>query len=248
LLVQSLAAACHSVPDKTPRSIHSVFTAEGRPDSLVRWSVDVVHEGRTFATCAVSGRQGDRLLATSLVSLHSPDAAGAPAHGSPRPPVPGPGTWSVVAAAGSLPVELRAVGDSDLAGGGVGPPSFAIWLRAPRALGAAAATPDPGWAVLAYCSDGLMLASALRPHDGLSFGAPSIASSAVTSHTLSFHGAPSASVFGDGEWMLFTVEAPAFSGGRAYTRGDWYNESGALVASCAQEGLVRLSADSGVPR
>ncbi|MGO8875162.1 MAG: acyl-CoA thioesterase [Acidimicrobiales bacterium] len=288
LLAQAIAAV--RSPGKVVRSLHLVFIAEGRPDTAVSWSVDALQDGRTFATRSVVALQGERVLATGLVSLHAPDASGHRLEHSIAPPiVPPPAGIAAIPQLGALAFETRPVlldealvrgplppvghphghllepfwlrlgyasvpkpqpetppapGDApappptpSLDGLAVGPPELAVWMRSPRPL-REAADQLSHQALLAYASDVTMMVAAMRPHAGVGFGSPAVEASAVTTHTISFH-----RPFRVDEWLLFVQESPAAAGGRAYVRGDWFDEGGEVVASCAQEILIRLAGD-----
>jgi acyl-CoA thioesterase-2 len=90
--------------------------------------------------------------------------------------------------------------------------------------------------VLAYASDYGLLGTALRPH-GLSFVQPELQLASLD-HALWFH----RDVRLD-DWLLYAMESPSASGARGYTRGQIFAEDGTLVASVAQEGLMRLRDD-----
>jgi acyl-CoA thioesterase-2 len=288
LLAQAIAAA--GAAGKVVRSLHLVFIAEGRPDTPVSWSVEALQDGRTFATRSVVALQGERLLASGLVSLHAPDGSGLRLEHSIAPPaVPPPAETAAVAQLGAMAFETRPVlldgplaraplptvgsppghpvepfwlrfgyryvpkrqpetpaasGDAPAAppppaldGLAVGPPELAVWMRSPRPP-RDAADQVSHQALLAYASDVTMMVAAMRPHAGVGFGSPAVEASAVTSHTISFH-----RPFRVDEWLLFVQESPAAAGGRAYIRGDWFDEGGEVVASCAQEILIRLAGD-----
>jgi acyl-CoA thioesterase-2 len=180
----------------------------------------------------VSGRQGERNIVSALVSMHVAEVG--IEHQIEMPRVGGPEGLSTLRSVRTMPVEMRVVGDVPLDTAEVGAPELDIWMRLPRPLRSASRIAHE--AVLAYCSDGVMLAPALRPHEDLGFGSPRIVASAVTSHTVSFH-----RPFSLDGWMLFALTAPSASGGRAYMRGDWFSADGVLVASCAQEAMVRTT-------
>jgi acyl-CoA thioesterase II len=67
-----------------------------------------------------------------------------------------------------------------------------------------------------------------------------VKASAVTSHTISFHRPVRVD-----EWLLFVQESPAAAAGRAYIRGDFFDDAGTVVASCAQEALIRVASADG---
>jgi len=246
LLAQAMAAA--RTPGKVVRSLHLVFLAEGRPGEPVAWSVEDLHDGRTFATRSVVAMQGERLLASGLVSLHDPDT-GRPSldHSIAPPVVPPPSGLPAVGRLGAMAFNTRPVAtigsrNHDVAGAPVtldgleiGPPELAVWMRAPRPL-RSAGDQLLHQELLAYASDLTMMVAAMRPHAGVGYGSALVEASAVTSHTISFHRPVRVD-----EWLLFVQESPAAASGRAYIRGDWFDESGSVVASCAQEVLIRIT-------
>jgi acyl-CoA thioesterase-2 len=259
LLAQAAAAAAATPPGgggKVVRSLHLVFIAEGQPDAPVDWSVQTLHDGRTFATRSVAARQGARIVAAGVVSSHLPDIPGASArvldHSMAPPSVPAPPDLAPVRALGAMPFETRPVLPAHLAAPGapemllepaldglaVGPPELAVWMRAPRAPRTVEGA-DPQLRqqeLLAYASDLTMMVAAMRPHEGVGFGARAVTASAVTSHTVSFHRPIHVE-----DWLLFVQESPVAAAGRAYVRGDVFDSSGVVVASCAQEVLIRVA-------
>jgi acyl-CoA thioesterase-2 len=88
-------------------------------------------------------------------------------------------------------------------------------------------------ALLAYASDYGLLGSALRPH-GLTVQSPEVMVASLD-HAIWFH-----RTFRVDEWLLYDIESPYAGGARAFTRGAFYTRSGSLVASVAQEGLLRM--------
>lgn len=238
LLAQALAAGLATDDSgKVPRSLHLVFTAEGRPDAPVLWSVGRVHSGATFATRTVSATQADRLLASGVVSLHRLGDAG-PDHGIRPPQVEEPATLEDVPQLGAMALEVRSAGNVPLDGVAVGPPELAVWMRLPGGYELAPGDAGAHEEILAYSSDLTMMAAALRPHEGLGFGTSSLIGSAVTSHTISFHRPVSVA-----DWLLFAQSSPVAAGGRAFVRGDWFTRAGELVASCAQEVFLKVAAE-----
>jgi acyl-CoA thioesterase II len=259
LLAQAIAAAATSGDArKLVRSLHLVFVAEGRPEAPVDWSAASLHDGRTFATRSVIARQGGRVLASGVVSLHVPDSPGEAGgrvldHSIAPPSVAAPPALASIGQLGAMAFETRPVPASEptapatphepgspvLDGLAVGPPELAVWMRACRAPASVEGTMPQvrHQELLAYASDLTMMVAAMRPHAGVGFGAPVVAASAVTSHTISFH----RQIRVD-DWLLFVQESPAAANGRAYIRGDMFDVSGTVVASCAQEVLIRVVA------
>jgi acyl-CoA thioesterase-2 len=229
LLAQAIEATAVTVPEKEPRSLHLVFASEGKPGVPIEWQVGRSHEGRSFATRTVSAYQGERLLCTGAASLTGSEEG--IAHQDDMPDVERPEDLPENPPSGAFPCEMRVCGGVDLSGNRTGPPELAVWMKLARPVRGPLRLQQE---LLACCSDGTMMSAAILPHEGVGWGSPRVKASAVTTHTISFH---QPFVFDD--WMLFVQHSPASHAGRAYIRGDWFTAAGALVASCAQEVLIR---------
>jgi acyl-CoA thioesterase-2 len=166
------------------------------------------------------------------VSLHDGDEAG-PEQQAPAPAAEPPDA-AVPLDLGIVPWETRALPGGDLDDRGAGPAAFAFWMRAPE-------LPDDRTlhrALLAHATDLTLIGTALRPFPGVSqLDAHVTVRTAVTTHTLWFH-----RPFRLDEWLLLRQESPVAAHGRAYGRGDVFTATGDLVASYAQESMVRLPA------
>jgi len=232
LLAQALGVAAATTEGKVPKSLHLLFLAEGRPGTPVCWSVDELHSGRSFASRALTACQGDRMLVAGLASMHATEPG--LEYQEPPPDVQQPEELKPIAPTGAMPLEMRVDGDAALDSDAVGAPCLSVWMRVPSDH--LPGSPLVQQQLLAYCSDATMMAAAMRPHPGVGFGSPAIVASAVTSHTISFHRPVALD-----DWMLFVQHSPVASGGRAYIRGDWFQAGGLLVASCAQEAMIRVA-------
>ncbi|CAM2748368.1 acyl-CoA thioesterase [Skermania piniformis] len=225
ILGQLLLAARATFPDKSVKSMHTVFPREGRSDTPIRYEVTTAHEGRSFAGATVTARQDPHVVAAAVVSMHVPE------DGRDRQTVPAPGACPGAAhdvEMSLVPWQTRAVVDLDSTA--AGPPDYELWMRTP------AVDPDLGAALTAYATDLTLIGTALRPEEGLSHtGNGTRFRSAVTSHTLWFHRA----VRSD-DWQLLRQHSPILAHGRTFGRGDILTADGRLVASFAQEALIRL--------
>ncbi|MEV0685453.1 acyl-CoA thioesterase domain-containing protein [Nocardia sp. NPDC050378] len=225
ILGQLLTAARLARPDKVVKSLHTVFTREGRSDTPIRYYVSVEHEGRSFATLSMLAYQGERVIASAIASLHVPEEGphrqSLPAVG----PVLGPEHRVEFPL---LPWEVRASDDLDSIA--VGAPEYTMWMRTPPV------EPELGRALTAYATDLTLIGTALRPEAGISHtGNGTRFLSAVTTHTLWFHGAVRSDT-----WQMLRQHSPILSGGRIFGRGDVLTEDGLLVASYAQEAMFRM--------
>ncbi|GAA2121712.1 acyl-CoA thioesterase [Actinomadura napierensis] len=225
LLAQFVWAAALACPGKAVKSLHALFPREGGSGEPVRYEVERHREGGTFATLTVTARQSSGVIATAAVSMHA--AEDGPDHQTlPKaPPVPGPEHRVEI---DLLPWETRASADLDTAASG--PPELDLWMRIPEA------GPEGAPALTAYATDLTLIGTALRPVEGVGQrDAGTAFTSAVTSHTLWFH-----RPFRTGDWLLFRQHSPLVAHGRCFGRGDVLTEDGALVASYAQEALLRF--------
>jgi acyl-CoA thioesterase len=230
LLAQSIVAAAHTQPDKEVKSIHTVFTRSARDDQPVDLVVNELHRGRAFGSVAITIQQGDRVCGQSTVLLHAPDADLIRyAVDAPKAPDPddlaerGETAWW----------NIRYDPAIDLADpDAVGPPELDVWTRFPDTAGRDLTTSQ---ALLAYASDGFLIATAMRPHRGIgqSMAHRSI-STTVLAHTISFH-----EPFDASQWLLLAHESPVAGRGRSFGRANVFTRDGHLVASYVQDNMIR---------
>jgi acyl-CoA thioesterase II len=226
LLGQLIAAAGLICPDKTVKSLHTVFPREGRADEPVTFESTRHHEGRSFATLTITARQESRVLATSSVGMHVTEHGPQHQDIDDVPPVLGPEHRLDL---DLIPWETRAADDLSLTT--TGPPRFELWMRTPDV------DPSLAPALVAYATDLTLIGTALRPMDGLGQrGNGTQFTSAVTSHTLWFH-----RPLRTDEWLLLRQHSPLLAHGRCFGRGDVLTEAGVLVASYGQEALLRVA-------
>ncbi|HLS75496.1 MAG TPA: acyl-CoA thioesterase domain-containing protein [Nocardia sp.] len=225
ILGQVVRAAALSFPGKQLKSLHALFPREGRSEEPIRYRVRACHEGRTFASATVIAEQSAGVVATASLSLHTPEQGPRRQSTDPVPVLPSAehkADWDL------LPWEVRARREIDDKGSSA--PEFEFWMRTP--------TVDPALAapLAAYATDLTLIGTALLPQEGFSQSGNGTAFlSAVTSHTLWFHGA-----FRSDDWLLLRQHSPILAHGRGFGRGDILTESGELVASYAQEAMIRL--------
>src|SRR5690606_20046529 len=128
------------------------------------------------------------------------------------------------------PIDFRPVEPLDFFLPEPRPPRQMMWFRA---LGTVPGELVQHQAVLAYASDYGLLATALRPH-GLTIRMPHLQVASLD-HSIWFH-----RPFRVDEWLLYVMESDSAAGARGFARGSLYSRDGALVASVAQEGLMRI--------
>ena len=243
MLAQVIVAATQSTPGKKVKSLQAVFARAASFTAPLEIDVDPVHVGRVFATQSVTVHQGDRncVKAIALLDVAEPDLIN---HAPSRPDVAGPDECAPAPGYLVYPgAEVRVVDDVDLlhADAPVGPAELHLWTRLPG-LPLDLTTSQ---AVLSWATDGYLIATAMRPHAGIGQEqAHRTISTGVISEALTFH-----QDFDAGEWLLMALESPYAGGGRTYGRAHVFTEAGALVASFAQENIVRgMAAPPSGPR
>lgn len=232
ILAQTILTATAAAGEgKEVKSLTQLFPREGHADHPMTYAVTKHQEGRTFASSGVVATQDGKTVSVATVSLHTPENGSVRQDVAPTVGQPDSATETDL---GMIPWETRVVDAVDLSDRGVGPASYQFWMRTP-------ALPDSAalhQALLAYATDLTIIGTALRPADGLS-QADTMTKfhSAVTSHALWFH-----QPLRVDEWLLVDQVSPIVAGSRAFGRGDVWSLDGRLVASFAQESMIRMLA------
>jgi acyl-CoA thioesterase-2 len=243
---QALVAGARTVEDPlTVHSLHSYFLRAGDTAVPIVYDVERIRDGRSFSTRRIVARQHGRAIYYMTASFQLPEDG--LEHQDVMPAVTAPEDsrdmremfrratpdnaeeWLREWAA----LELRYVGDSRAGGAipnGERPAQSRLWIRVSGALG-----DDPmlHQAAFTYASDMTLLGSTLVPH-GLHVSHPKMQSASLD-HTIWFHRPLRAD-----RWLLYDQASPSASGGRGLGIGRVFTESGVLVATVAQEGLIRL--------
>jgi acyl-CoA thioesterase-2 len=234
ILAQGILAATAAADGKEVKSLTQLFPREGNAEHPMVYTVNKHQEGRTFASTTVVATQVDeagreKTVSVATLSMHAAEEGSvrqddAPSVGKPDA--------AVETDLGMIPWETRVVDGIDLSDRSVGPASYQFWMRTPSLPD----TPALHQAMLAYATDLTVIGTALRPAEGLS-QADTMTKfhSAVTSHSLWFH-----QPLRTDDWLLVDQHSPILAGGRAYGRGDVWSLDGRLVASFAQESMIRM--------
>jgi acyl-CoA thioesterase-2 len=229
LLGQFIRAASLACPGKTVKSLHAVFAREGWAAEPVRYRSTRQHEGRSFASLTITARQPHAVLASAAVSMHASEDG---PENQDCEPVSMLLDETHRVELDLIPWETRCA--DDLGAAATGPPRIEVWMRTPPVDVAMAP------ALTAYATDLTLIGTALRPFEGFSHrGNGTQFTSAVTSHTVWFH-----QPFRTDRWLLLRQQSPVLAHGRCFGRGDVLTEDGALVASYAQEALLRFRDDN----
>jgi acyl-CoA thioesterase len=229
VLAQSVVAATKSGQGKVVRRVSGVFCRPIRAAEPIDLAVDVVHAGRSFTTMSVTAGQGERVCGVITLMLDHPVAdlirhPAIPAGSSPDTAIPY-----------DMPLpgrELRLVdvvdpNDPDE----VGSPRLEAWLRYDQVP----ERDDLRRALLAHFTGHLAISTTMRAHPGIgtSMSHKSV-STAVMAIDVSFHDP----VEWDG-WVLYDHESTSVGAGMSYVRGQIRDESGRMLASFSQDGLLR---------
>jgi acyl-CoA thioesterase-2 len=248
---QALVAAGRTVAaDRPVHSLHSYFLRPGDPSVPIVYEVDRIRDGRSFTTRRVVAIQRGQAI-FSLEASFQVEETGLD-HQFPIPlDVPRPETLKsqreLLDQAGERvpenirkfwarerPLELKPANVEHYTSRDRLPPRQNVWLRA---LGKVPDDRGIQAAVLAYLSDMTLLDTSTFAHGRSGFD-PDIQMASLD-HSIWFHRAHPL----DG-WLLYSQDSPSASGSRGFSRGMLYGEDGTLIASTAQEGLVRLRSDS----
>jgi acyl-CoA thioesterase len=229
LFGQSLVAATKTIPDKQVLSMHTVFARGAVATDPLDIEVDIMNAGRGFASVSATIGQGGRVCTRSIVLLHAPDED-LIRHQREAPTVEGPDGLASSTHADWWDVRTAEGADiSDPAA--IGPPELRVWSRVPGA-------PDDlatSQALLAYASDGFLIGTAMRPHEGVGQSLAHVSvSTTVLAQTLSFH-----EPFHADDWLLLDMRSTAAGRGRSHGLGEVFTADGRLVASFTQENMIR---------
>lgn len=244
---QALVAAVRTVDtSRPPHSMHAYFLLPGDPKVPIIYDVDRMRDGKSFTTRRVTARQHGQPIFSMLASFHA-DEPGGPVHQATMPDVPPPENLPSEAEVRQKilptmpdpvrryyererPIELRPVEFDRYLGKKYPEGRFNVWIRTTGKL-----PDDPAihQCVLAYTSDMGLLDTALVPHGRTLFEKEFMAAS--LDHALWLH-----RPFRADEWLLYAQDSPNLQGSRGFSRGLIFKRDGTLVASVAQEGLVRL--------
>jgi acyl-CoA thioesterase-2 len=250
VLAQALIAARHTIgEEREAHSLHGYFILPGDVARPIVYFVDRLRDGKSFTTRQVTGIQDGNAIFSMAASFQVAEKG--VEHQFPMPDVPPPESLVddlelIRGVADRLPERLRAVYTQDRPiefrpvdpvdpfEPETRPPTRYMWFRAVERLADEAVLHQ---AVLAYASDYGLLATALLPH-GLTYQNRRL-QAATLDHTIWFH-----RPFRVDDWLLYAMDAPVAAGGRGFTRGSIFTRAGELVASVAQEGLMRVHAEA----
>ena len=244
VLAQSLIAATRTVDDdRAVHSLHGYFLRPGDASADITFAVDRIHDGRSFTTRRAQAYQNGVPILSAILSFQTADSG--LEHQIEMPTdLPGPEelpsavevlsavdhpvarTWARERAFDMRhvpnPIYFSVEGEREA--------RQAVWIRS---LGTLPDDPALHRAALVYASDYTILESVMRRH-GVSWARPDLKMASLD-HAMWWHRFARAD-----EWLLYTQSSPSASGGRGLALGRIYDLGGRLIASVAQEGMVRV--------
>ncbi|MFM7402621.1 MAG: acyl-CoA thioesterase [Erythrobacter sp.] len=258
VLAQALQAAQATVADgKVAHSLHAYFLRGGREGAPIAYQIARDFDGRSFANRRIvasqEGEDGTPVPILNLTASFQMPEAGLEHLDSPMPEVARPDALpsdmeqrrELAARWGDRlseqqrrimlrprPIEMRTIGQLHWMSREPREPCAHTWLRLVAPIAGAYDTPELHRAIITYASDYTLLGTSALPH-GLSWMRNELVGASLD-HALWFHRDARAD-----EWLLYATDAPWSGGGRGFNRGRIFNLAGELVASVAQEWMMR---------
>lgn len=254
LVAQALRAASETVAEgRFIHSLHCYFLRPGDIEKCINYKVETLRDGSAFSTRRIDALQDNKLIFYMIASFQTPEKGLGLCHQFKMPHAPSPSTLEShqelflryskdprlspklrkkldIASQMPLPMDIRYVDAIDPFNPHSAPPSQLLWVKPTGKL-----TDDPlmHQCVAAYASDWALINTMLRPF-GLTHDAKEL-DVASLDHSIWFH-----QEFRADQWMLYELLSPRTVMSRGIAFGRMFDQEGRLVASFAQEGLVRV--------
>ena len=247
---QAVYAAAQTVPsDRMIHSMHAYFILPGDPYAPIIYQIDPIREGKSFSTRRIVAIQNGKAIFNMSASFQIKEPG--LSHQLDHEPVKGPegllnlkqiNSEAAERTEGVLkerlkswaqtkwPIEIRPIEAFDPLNPIKAPPKLGIWFRILEDISSESLAFRQ--ASLACLSDYMLLSTALIPH-GISW-LKGVKHAASLDHSMWFH-----EPFHGSSWMLYLMDSPKAGNSRGLTRGSIYDQSGKLITSLAQEGLIR---------
>jgi acyl-CoA thioesterase-2 len=245
VLGQALRAASATVEGRYVHSLHAYFLRAGDVEADIVYIVDRARDGKSFSNRRVIAIQHGRQIFNMTASFQKPEQG--LEHQRPMPDVPPPDQLADIRELTAAvletipepmrryytherPFEIRPVETVALLSAEKSEPTQAFWVKAVDEL---PDDPELHRNLLAYLSDYQLVATSTLPH-GIDFERDRLQLASLD-HAMWFH-----RPFRLDEWLLFSMDSPNASGARGLARGEIFSRDGILLASTAQEGLIRI--------
>ncbi|MEK9964546.1 MAG: acyl-CoA thioesterase II [Betaproteobacteria bacterium] len=214
--------------DRLPHSLHAYFLRPGDPSTPALFEVDRIRDGKSFTTRRIKVIQNGQAIFNMDTSFHVREEG--LSHQVDGPNFSPPDEAKMVEGLKMRPFLSFREDHKRLLIEEPQEPEQNVWIKA---NGEAPMDQRLHMALLAYESDEALLGTARMPHRGrYDRDRMQVAS---LDHSIWFHQPVNVN-----DWLLYSLDSPAAEGARGYTRGTVYTSDGQLVASCMQEGLIRL--------
>jgi acyl-CoA thioesterase II len=243
VIAQTMVAACRTVDGRMPHSLHAYFILPGERDVPITYEVDRMRDGRSFSTRRVTAMQHGKLIYSTIVSFQAEEDG--LEYQVKMPEVPPPETLDDYVAlrtkyGASMPSQLQVLNRAG--------PVDMRYVETDRFFGRPAQGPINVWyrlntplpndpllqrCALAFASDMALVDAAMSSH-GISVFEPRVMGASLD-HAMWFHR--------DGridDWVLYHQDSPNLRGGRGLARGLMFSRDGRLLASVAQEAVLRI--------
>lgn len=254
VLGQSLSAAQQTVDDeRTVHSVHAYFLRAGDINAPIVFDVDRSRDGHSFSVRRVTAIQHGQPILVFAASFQKHEAGVEHQFHIPEvpmpediPPIAPPNPELLAQLSPKMqrwlsrmgPFEMRPVYPRDELNPTKRPPYQQVWFRLTQPIGD---DMNMHRAMLAYASDFYLLGTTTFPH-AISYYQNNVQMASLD-HALWFH-----RPFRIDDWLLYDLDSPTAQGARGLARGSIYTRAGALVASVAQEGLIRVLPESPVEK
>ncbi|MCJ8311893.1 MAG: acyl-CoA thioesterase II [Pseudomonadales bacterium] len=244
VISQALSAACQTVQDRPPHSLHAYFVRPGDINLSIEYQVEIIRDGRSFSVRQINASQNGKTILTMTASFQKTEIG--LEHQVSMPNVPPPESLKPISELyqyhqaeipehirelllAPKPIEFRIVEAQNPFRPQHTIAKRHMWIRSTSKL-----PDDPliHQCMLAYTSDYGFLETALMPH-GLSILQPDL-NIASLDHAIWFH-----RPFRLDQWLLYVADSPSAQNARGFVRGEIFTQQGELVASIAQEGMFR---------
>ena len=252
VIAQSLLAAYGTVDSRVCHSLHSYFIRPGDSAIPIIFEVDRSRDGGSFTTRRVIAIQRGKQIFNLAASFKDPEDGFE--HQAAMPAGP---NWRDLPDEAEMarqfletapeeakhwlgrerPIEMRSADARTYFLKGPAEPQSQNWVRCRTLIGE---DPRMHQIVLAYASDMNLLSTAMRPH-GVHWQTPGFQSASLD-HAIWFHKPTDFN-----GWHLYAHDSPSGFDGRGFIRGAIYSEAGDLIASVAQEGLIRMRSSPAAP-
>lgn len=247
VLAQALNAAYRSVPDHLrPHSLHAYFLRPGDPTKQIIYEVDPIRDGRSFSTRRIVAKQNGEAIFNSSISFHKQEDGLSHQMDLPKG-IPTPeelgsdydyyrerlskaedlAQWVFMPEA---VIDMRSHKRRDLLEPEAASSDHGFWFRFKQDV---KDDPITHMTILAFISDKSLMSTGLRPHP-VNFYTHKIIGASLD-HAMWFH-----TNINLNQWIYYHMDSPRAAGARDFNRGSFYTQSGELIASTAQEGLIRV--------